>query len=551
MYLASLVDPFNVPLAPSVPSSSSTRLARRYSCFVRGTMSTCPRTSTNGDDAAFTGDVEPGSIPPMAPNIGWIAVSPILFGLQTSQTTYSTGEYSVPNEEGGPGATDCYNAYSIFQQPVIYTMNVTPGIGAPASPWITPPVIPEYVSGNTIPGNATQGGLPLVSSAAPLIFSNTNILQASSDSDVPWWTVLPTDGVANAAFWVDGSTQEGKPVLNPLNGPTSFTGTQRIRLVSLGIRIAYEGTEQLRGGEIVKLFQPCGDTLAGGFYGGVYRGMFDMEANPPANFRAGSMIIPPFMSSISVPFGQYSDENVGWCPNVPGTGNTFSTLLSYDQCDAISVDRDWVTLKYFPINTSDDDFHHLYDTSSVVNDQSMGGGFEATGPDMLYSRVDSARADNNWGYPMVIMVQGPDGVSQANFKFEIVGHYEVMGDDVRGAIPTAAPDPIGYGAILSTPVDNFQNTNSPVQAYHSVIRTAAQQSFPHPAAVKVAKVDTQTLLDEAATQANHSLTDGGSGGFSLPSIVAGIGDFAKNAKSAYEKYGDTAKEIIGFLGDLF
>lgn len=567
-WLASLIDPFaglksarsgsSYAHSPSIPVLPPAK-ARRYCCFARGTFNTVPSVGVfDPTHSAYTVDAAGGS--PYDSNLGWIALSPKLFGLQTSTSLHEVP--SVLSAPPDPAQTvESFSQNAIFNQPpLLFTKGTASGgLGTPVSPQFlgTYSAVPGLVGPETGAPNVFYSGFSFTEMSGEgspgSYFAGVNktncVKPGYSNSDVNWWEVLPKSNPQNVQSQMISLAEVGtEPGITQLQvaeqqfDVTETMGGARYRLVSVGIRVRYMGTEINRGGQIVGLRSPTGDTLVQGTYGGV--GIQDTiiveadEENPSQVFRSGYYDIPPFYSSPT-----YYDPGIlkltnfpnpasnGYFGPYPFTGMTFERLLSFDECTTSEVDRGWHNLVYLPVDASSLQFQHLYDGATFRSDSSttgqvglrIGGNTEQIGDPIGHP---SCLMDNDWGYSMLIMVRGPDNTTVANFEFEVVGHYEIVGEDIRGRVPSAPPDPSGVAAILSAPPDGLQSHTNPIQAHVSVVQSSSNQSFVHP----------------SVRQAAHNPPGG------VLKAISSVEKFVNSASDAVNTASSVADEVMEYIG---
>jgi hypothetical protein len=254
------------------------------------------------------------------------------------------------------------------------------------------------------------------------------------------------------------------------------------------------GTEIERGGQIIGLVSPTADNLAVGNHGGIF-----LSETPTGlgydTFTQNSIVYPPYATippntitgvEDGVPGSRYMNTYCGFAAPA-NSGNTFETLLGYDECNTAEVDRDWHCVTYLPMDTTSLNFKHLFDDSSVLSSSSpvvtstaddgdVGTTASAGVTRAVLARIDTSRLDRGNGYTMAIMVRGPDATTPLNFEWEVVGHYEYVNVNARGRIPTATPDPVGMGAILGSVQSDLQGVTAPSVAQAIAVRTLSQQS---------------------------------------------------------------------------
>lgn len=338
-YLTTLVNPFElgrlrktygVPVAPTVPS-------RKFACFARGTFSTVPRDTTAAEWGNLPESVRENLLAMTEANSGYLMVSPKLFGVNTTTTSYSRtaqtpGLITYP---GDPAPATVKQAgvaqpmtYTLEQQPVVYTQ-ANNKFGCPsrlfeANPTLTGEIGPIYFvpPGESYPIAQQNPGLapfgvPLaldgvVPTGDPNSYYSgvsllaTNLARMSSNSDVMWWECMPPDPYngGTSATW-----SPHIPFQGDLSGGncTFYSGqdlltTRKIRLVSCGVRISYIGTEVNRGGEVIGLREPSGLTMASGAYGGILAHSIVQTGLPELGQFYSGGVMQNSMSVLTQPF---------------------------------------------------------------------------------------------------------------------------------------------------------------------------------------------------------------------------------------------------------
>lgn len=731
-YLAVLTNPFEVanmkktagvPVSPAVPS-------RKYSCFARGTFSTCPRDTTASAWTALNVVTQNALLDMTESNVGWIMISPKLFGLDTSSTVYSRARFegryenmqniTAPDGAWDPVATGTLTLpmnYTLMQQPVVYTSFNSP-FGAPAQLMEVNPVLqgerlpvvmfetePGYedlpagylapgIGLFNVPSTSTTPHTPASTIGLPQLLQNVS--RAGSNSDVPWYDVLPPDPfVGTSASWRFTTTNPVLPDASPSDSDdqnilVSFSGssrlqTRKIRLVSIGLRIKYIGTEINRGGQVIGLREPGGFNMAAGAFGGVTCTSNDATTTVPSYSPGEALpLITRILSSSALPDGAtgyelpqtyevlpgfrsadwrlfgadppgpfglaYPSSNAG-NGNIPSfTGMPFDKLVnpndtfgfdqlaSYDQGIPGDVERPWDELVYYPIDPTSMKYEYLYETVTTTQSQRMGiaspgaffiestaaqtssvsasssmsnhahtraanahsfrlGHFKLNGramsatqacheltrrftdqltatkdpllakklrtchrsitnklgdPELLTElnlpvtnnggisvNLGVSRADNDWGYSMAWIVRGADDTTPARFQFEVCGHYELIGKDIRGQTAGAAPDPTGIAAmhalgpqltVATTTDGNTRRKRSLASATNQVATAVAQQSGAKPPIGNGALNTVDGVLN-AVKQATS------------PDTLSGIADTVSGAV-------DTASTVMDIVGDV-
>lgn len=182
----------------------------------------------------------------------------------------------------------------------------------------------------------------------------------------------------------------------------------------------------------------------------------------------------------------------------------------------------------------------LQQLTMVPTDIGLLTGQAGSGGDVTV-HLKVSRADNDWGYTLGWYVRGADDTTPARFQFEVVGHYEIIGKDIRGQTAAASPDPVGIAALSAASQPSLTHANvagNRVKNPISVVASNVVQEIQHQSGI--ADTPTKPLHRKIVEGAQDAV-----------STVKGVVDAAKSAKAIYNDVKEFAGPIMDVLSALF
>jgi len=560
IYLSSLVCPFEMTLSPSVPYAMTPALdSRRVCCFQRGTFSTVSQTSSSGNPFPTNN--------PYGSNIGYIFASPKLFGVNTTNTTVtlpaapyqvigsglSWGDSEVPLASTYASAAA---SYTLFDHPVVTSgyagTSLPASLGAPISPTLINPYLPEFQDNISLGGTADFGISTPVFAPDFMLSIMGSTQWSDSNSDVSWETILPSDAADNTYTQDANHFQRNTGLGNTMGGPISLLGAQQMRLVSFGIRIAYTGKAINRGGQIIAIRNPTRQNMVGGYFGGVMRNLVltaDLPNGvtgvpvPTGTVIYGDMQIPSFFSDPGMATMTSATQGIlsGYVSDFISSGYTFPRIDQDPDTMQMVVEDQWEQVVWYPVDPSDYEFQSLYGGVSTRSSTQLGPSDDTASGYTVNQRIDSSRMDADWGKSMGFFIQGPSDGTPIEFKYEIVGHYEFIGPGIRGTSPTAPADLPAISALSAVPHEVLQSRSPSILGAHVLDHVTSRTGnssrgggFVDKVGVALSSFDPEMAIQQA--------TDFG----------AKLGRAASGAKTAYDAFSSSeiGSSILGFIGDL-